>query len=205
MADATEQARLDAIHAASTKLQEMHDRIHKTYLQRDRGPEQREIWSTACAEFHRRYPDLHFPGGSEVIDRAKQGTPDGIVNAIDFLVADPMHFRSGYLKQDLWHWSKRWALLPSDIARLERAALVNLQRAISREFREMCCAMAKHGTAAFWSEVERTASSEDAQLAKRATLLRDFRVSAAHGGQKFRAFIRESFDRRARARMREGG
>ena len=203
MTDPAEQARLERIRTHSATLEELRERINLTVLLRDRSPEARERWSTACAEFHRRYPELHFPGGSDEIKLAKQGTPEGIVTAIDFLVADPMHFRSGYVKEELWRWSKRWALLPSDVLRLQRAALVTLTRPMSREFRTLCAAMAKHGTSAFWREVETLAGVNDPHYAKRASLLLEFRVNAGHGGLKLRAFMRESFDRKWREKQRE--
>ena len=95
-------SRIQEIAEASAKLDALHKRINETVRTRDRGPAERERWSNACEEFHRRYPDLFYPGGDESLDALKRGESTAIATALDFLEADPLHFRSGYTKEEVW-------------------------------------------------------------------------------------------------------
>ena len=136
---------------------------------RHASPAQRAAWQAACEEFYARYDSLCFPGGAAMLERVRGGDPAAIDAAVQFLVADPYHFRSGYLKERLWRWLARQALGAGARKRLERAARAYLDRRICREFWSMCKAMPRIGSAQFWTQVAARALSSTA--APRATLL----------------------------------
>jgi hypothetical protein len=92
-------SRVQEIRDASAQLDALNKRIDKTLRGRDRGPAERERWSNACEEFHRRYSELFYPGGDAALYALKRNETSAIGTALDFLEADPLHFRSGYTKE----------------------------------------------------------------------------------------------------------
>jgi hypothetical protein len=164
---------LARIQQNSREINRMLAQINALVEVRDASPEQRRQWQAACEEFHSRYEGLCFPGGGAMLARVRGGDPAAIEAAVQFLLADPYHFRSGYLKERLWRWLANQPLSASARNRLERAALSYLDRRICREFRMMCKAMTRIGRAHFWSQVAKraVAADSDPAAAKRATLL----------------------------------
>ncbi|GAA5081865.1 hypothetical protein GCM10025759_32680 [Lysobacter panacisoli] len=144
---------LKRIRESSAEIRRLNERIGQTVLTRSNSPAEREAWERACAEFHQRFDSLAFPGGHEVLDRIRADDPSAVEAAVSFLVADPYHFRSGYLKEYLWRWLPHCSLTSSARTRLEHAALKYLDRRISREFWNMCKAMALLGRSEFWATV----------------------------------------------------
>ena len=60
---------------------------------RHEGPKERLEWERACAEFHKRYSALAFPGGYEgALERIKSGDPNAMEVAICFWNADRTFF-----------------------------------------------------------------------------------------------------------------
>lgn len=158
---------LERIKHNSQEINRLLARINVLVQARDASPAQRAEWQAACEEFYARYDRLCFPGGAAILERVRSGDPDAIEAAVQFLLADPYHFRSGYLKERLWRWLARLPLSASARNRLERAALSYLDRRICREFWAMCKTMARIGRAQFWSQVAERAVPGDV----RATLL----------------------------------
>src|SRR5690242_4163874 len=109
--------RVHEIREASAKLDALNKRTKETFRTRDRGAEERERWSRACAEFHSRYADLFYPGGDANLDALKRHEPGSIQIAIDFLEADPQHFRSGYTKEEVWRRIRNAPLIQKDRVR----------------------------------------------------------------------------------------
>ena len=87
------------------------------------------------------------------------------------MLADPIHFRSGYLKEYLWRWLVHCPLSDLARSRLERAAIGYLDRPIKREFAAMCRAMHRIGREAFWMRVSHALLSVDVLKVRRAELL----------------------------------
>ena len=145
--------KLETIEQNSRELQRLWKRIASTNAVRVRSPEFRKEWEKACLEFHAAFDRLAFPGGSSAIKAVQNGDPEAINVAISFLLADPYHLRSGYLKADIWRWIQRSKLGNGQLVRLEKAALKYLDRRISREFWNMCTAMARLGRSGFWCRV----------------------------------------------------
>lgn len=106
----------------SAELRRFSELIHTTVRTLSNSPEDRAQWEDACAEFHRKFDSLCFPGGAEMFNRVRKNDPEALEAAIRFLVADPYHFRSGYLKENLWRWLRHYRLSTSARNRLEKAA-----------------------------------------------------------------------------------
>jgi len=180
------------IQENSSELRRLNERINTTFLSRSNSPELRAEWERACAEFHQRFDALAFPGGSERLSRVRANDQTALRAAVMFLEADPYHFRSGYLKEYLWHWLQHCSLSSSDRARLEIAALLYLDRRISREFWSMCKAMARLGRADFWSRVSARAQVTGTPEAVRALCLLTHGANV-HAGANLRRTIYRSW------------
>lgn len=172
----------------SAELSRLSDRIHATVRTRSNSQEDKAQWQHACAEFHQKFDSLCFPGGAEMFNRVRNNEPAALEAAIRFLAADPYHFRSGYFKEYLWRWLPHCRLSNSAKNRLEQAALLYLDRRISREFWGMCKAMARLGGSEFWAKVSSRARAQGTPEAFRALCLLTFGANI-HAGAKLRHSI----------------
>src|SRR5262245_27760110 len=108
------------IEGGAARLRELHEAIHRTY--RDRSDE----WRRTCAEFHRSYDELAFPGGLDrSLKELKAGDAFAVELAVTFLEVDAMFFRSGYIKEELIQRLKNAELSASQVTRLG-AAIINV-------------------------------------------------------------------------------
>jgi hypothetical protein len=176
-------SRIQEIREASAKLDSLNKRINETVRTRDRGTEERERWSRACAEFHTKYAELFYPGGDASLDALKRHESDAIQLAIDFLDADPHHFRSGYTKEEVWRRIRNAPLIAKDKSRLEEIAVRYVGRRISREFWAMARVMPVVASTDFWDRVRSLAESEVEPKKTRAAYLLEYEKGAAAGGQ----------------------
>jgi hypothetical protein len=188
---------LERIQKNSREINRMLAQINALVQERHLSPAQRAQWLAACEEFHSRYEQLCFPGGGAMLARVRVGDPEAVETAVQFLLADPYHFRSGYLKGRLWRWLANLPLGESARNRLERAAMSYLDRRICREFWVMCKAMPRIGRAHFWSQVaERALASDDAAAVQRATLLLAYGTNVHAGALARRRFYRPMLELR---------
>jgi hypothetical protein len=183
---------IKSILAKSAELRILSERINETVQTRGDSPQKQQEWSDACEEFHRRFDSLSFPGGSATLSRVRANDPDALEAAVNFLLADPYHFRSGYLKEYLWCWLQRCELSRSARSRLEHAALSYLDRQISREFWSMCKFMAGHGGSTFWTDVTARAHAAGSPQAFRAVLLLAHGADI-HAGARLRREVHRSW------------
>jgi hypothetical protein len=190
--------RVKNILEASAELRSLHNRANELARLRDRSPEARERWMSAWREFHARYPSLFYPGGDNALAALRTCDPAAIQAAVDFIVADPQHFRSGYSKEYVWARLMQCSLLPSDVERLRHAALGYLQRRVDRCFWSMCRAMSRLASPEFWSKVEVLAASGAEPISTRASHLLVFKQGAAAGGQLRRRISQEVWRERYR-------
>jgi hypothetical protein len=140
-------ASMEEIRRNSEELNQLHRRLLATA--ETHGPEHNEN----CKVFHSRFDDLFFPGGGAMLSKVREEHPVALENAVRFLVADPIHFQSGYLKEYLWRWLQHAHLSRHKVSRLEGAALSYLDRRTNREFWDMAKAMHRLATPKFWAKV----------------------------------------------------
>ena len=94
--------------------------IDATVLLRGKSPAHYAAWSEACAEFHRRYNELAFPGGyGEALEKFAAGDPSPVEAGLHFLEMRPYFFRSGYMFKTLMRRVKRAKLTQAQRKRLD--------------------------------------------------------------------------------------
>lgn len=188
------------ILANSAELTRLQSRIRETGLLRGRSPDDRAQWQHACADFHARFDSLAFPGGSKAFTGQLKENEEALATAVRFLLADPYHFGSGYFKEVLWNRVRQCDVPPSMVDSLERAALLYLERRISREFWSMCKTMSRLGRSAFWRKVSSRAQITGTPEAIRALYLLTYGADI-HAGAELRRSInwRVICERRKRA------
>jgi hypothetical protein len=182
---------LTQIQASSSELNSLNRRFLAAV------PERGELWRDLCEEFHRRYDELYFPGGSAALRKVREQDPSAVESAVRFLLADPYHFRSGYVKEYLWRWLVHIQLTSCQRTKLEQAALKYVERKVSREFWSMAKAMHRLGRPEFWMLVGSRVNSAKEPERSRALLLLLFGANVHTGAMArqriFRRWLMENF------------
>jgi hypothetical protein len=186
---------VEQILAKSAESNRLRKAIDSALAQPDMSSPWRERWNAACEEFHRRGDELGYPGGDANFNLVRSGDRRAVESALRFLAADPMHFRSGYIKQYLWRWFKQLQVSEPARGRLERAALGYLDRVVNREFWDMAKTMARVGRPPFWEDVSR-AARESAPRSTRAVYLLVHGANLHAGAMLRRQLAHESAARR---------
>ena len=155
---------VEQILGDSAELNRLHEDVHSTVKKREVSAASRQRWIEACRRFRDGFHALAFPGGYERYASFLGGDDTGLEAALRFLEADPIHFRSGYMKEALWRRLARMELDDATRARLEQATLRRLARPISRDYWYQCRAMARIAREDFWRDVMRASAAEDDEL-----------------------------------------
>jgi hypothetical protein len=90
----------------------------------------------------------------ELRQLVKHAEPTLLENLIRFLQIDSIGYRTGYSKEIVWRYIRRYSLSEDHIQRLEEAAFKCLGRPMTAEFKFMCQTMSHLATEAFWKRVE---------------------------------------------------
>src|SRR5579864_678126 len=110
----------ERIRENAAEIVRLHSRIHETVRHRHENPKKRLEWEQACAEFHKRYSNLAFPGGYEgALQRITSGDPSTMEAAICFLECRPYFFRSGYMFKDILRRCRKAPRTSEQTARLK--------------------------------------------------------------------------------------
>ena len=125
-------------------------------------------WRAASAALHdaigRAYPD----GFQEEVERLKRGDDRGLESVIGFLEADPMFFRSGYVKAVLLRLVCRFEMREAQAERLRRAVLAVVDTRASQEFRHHCRLARKLGGPWLLAQLRERLDQRDPDVARRA-------------------------------------
>lgn len=95
-------------------------------------------WKAAIATFHAAFGRAFPPGFRDAYEAMRAGDPTAAEAAIAFLEADPLFFRSGYMKTKLIAALGRVALDAGRVERLRQVILNLVDRRDDREFRRYC-------------------------------------------------------------------
>jgi hypothetical protein len=95
-------------------------------------------WQAALGRFHAALASAYPTAFWDDVERLATGDAAGLESAIGFLEADPVFFRSGYVKADLIRHVKRQPLDEHQRRRLEAVILSVVDRRDGREFRHYC-------------------------------------------------------------------
>jgi hypothetical protein len=152
------------IEQGGARLRELHEQIHRTLSKRN------DEWRNACAEFHRSYDALSFPGGlDQRLKELKIGEYEAVELAVTFLEVDAMFFRSGYIKEELIQRLKNIELSTEHRERLSRAILNVVDNRDCREFRRYCQLASRVDTHELIPELQARKAGADEDVARRAT------------------------------------
>lgn len=184
--DYAKQAR--AVNEARAALNDAFAHVHR----RDEDDPRTRRWLDAIAIFNlaceRAYPNSL----REVVQGLSSVKDLQSSDMLDFLEADPMFFRSGYLKEKLLREIKQRKLNVSDRLRLQRIIIDVVQnRSHRREFFDYCRAAVSVDDPQLRRELGMLEQSSDERVGLRASL-----VSAALDGKwaELKAYSRRSFD-----------
>jgi hypothetical protein len=139
-------------------------------------------WKSAIARFfaatNAAYPPRFWDDYAEL----KGGNVAGLESAIAFLEADPMFFRSGYLKADLIRFIKRVPLTRAQVKRLRRVAIGVVDKRSTNEFRRYCRLAVKVDGPELREELEKRLQHADPNIARRAKWMMDYLRAGKGGG-----------------------
>lgn len=128
----------------------------------------RAAWELAAQNFHAAVAAAYPQDFVETFDRARTGEPEATDLLLDFLEADPMFFRSGYVKARISRIVKKAPLTPRQFQRVGRIVLNLVDRRASQEFRDYCRLAFRVDTAELRAALRRKGVGADAGAARRA-------------------------------------
>ena len=161
----------DSIRRSAVEIERLRGRVHELVVFRSRSPADRDAWAAACAQFHKAFEELSFPGGNAQWQGFVEGEAASFEVAVAFVEVDPQFFRSGYMKQYIWNRLKRASLTTDQERRLEDLALQYLSKPIRREFWHMVRYVRIRGSESFWKTISMLAAGSDVSLSTRAQWL----------------------------------
>lgn len=125
-------------------------------------------WEAALEDFRDALRAIYSPEFWESYERLKAGDVGVADYLIDFLEADPICRRSGYLKADLLRFVGRVPLSAEQAERLQAVVLDVTARRYGREFRRYCGLARKLDAPAFRGKLGDLLKSNDAHVRRRA-------------------------------------
>ena len=155
-------------HNAQT-LRELKEAIDIAVVDRDLNEEHHQKWAVAYERFHLSFDRLAFPGGlGKELDSLRAGDGEAIEMAVRFLEADPLFFRSGYIKAELLRILHRVQLSDNQQDRLRAVILDRIRSGARREFRQYCRLARSLVNSEFRALVEKEMASSDLSVSRRA-------------------------------------
>jgi hypothetical protein len=153
----------------SATLRRLQDEVHVRWRDYKQGRGPIEEWREAVGKLHSQYDHLAFPGGlTRNYELFKAGDPNALEEVVRFLEADPLFFRSGYLKEGMIQELKKLTLTAEIRRRLQAVVIAKIQSDPTREFRRYCQLAARLYEPVFEKEIKdlRT-STKNSGLQKR--------------------------------------
>lgn len=149
------------------KLNELHERIHSSFKERDRSEAHKRRWEDACADFHGFRSEIDSYMDQVSFEKLSEDIQIRQF-VFDFLSVDPIYFRSGYEKENLLKLLKPLDLIDQEKDVLRQTILRRVRNGALREFRRFCQLIPKIENEAFVAELRKEAKSTDAQIQRRA-------------------------------------
>lgn len=156
----------------------MNKNISKLILenaQKLKNLEEESKTSDTKSVFLEKYDQLAFPGGLEKgISSLKEGNPNAVTTALEFLKINPYFFRSGYIKQEIARILKQISLNNNQIEELQDILITLVQGKSHREFIEYCRLAKKVSDQKFITKLEKIIKeSKDTAIQKQAQQMLD--------------------------------
>ena len=128
-------ARARAVNEAQA---EIHDAFKEVVNRNDEGDPRTQRWLNAIKMFDAAYSRV-YPEDLRLLEQgALPASEINTADILDFLEADPVFFRSGYMKEALLGALKQRPLAQHEITRLQTIILNVVRKADRREFRRFC-------------------------------------------------------------------
>ena len=149
---------------------ELHRAIHAAHKVRKESRGAMEAWRQACDRYRRHTSPMdEWLRQIDTIGLADSASLKDF--AITFLEADPMYFRSGYIKARLLHRLKAAQLDEREASRLAAVLMDAIRRRGQREFLDYCRLAATLRRPEVVAEAVRLADSADGRVASRARMM----------------------------------
>jgi hypothetical protein len=168
--------RAAAVIAAAREIDETFPRVRDRWNETDPAT---LAWRAACVRFHASCDAFYAPLW-ELIDKLRGGDASAAEPAIRFLEADPMCFRSGYLKAKIAHYICRSPLDGGQRERLMAVVVSMVDRRNTAEFGEYCKLAAKLDDPNLRAALTQRLYGPDPAIARRARWMLD-RIAQGFG------------------------
>lgn len=146
---------------------EIHDAFKEVVNRNDESDPRTQRWLNAIRAFNATYSRV-YPEDLRLFEQgALPGSEIGTADILDFVEADPVFFRSGYMKEALLGALKQRPLTQHEITRLQTVILNVVQKADRREFRRFCRAAAVVDDQNFREELKGLEVAEDPGVRRR--------------------------------------
>lgn len=148
---------------------EIHAAFKEVVNRNDESDPRTKRWLKAIEAFNAAYSRV-YPEDLQLVEQgALPASELDTSDILDFLEADPVFFRSGYMKETLLSALKKRTLDKREVQRL-RAIIVNVvQKADRREFRRYCRVAAMIHDEHFQQELLALQGSGDPDIRRRAS------------------------------------
>jgi hypothetical protein len=148
---------------------EVHAAFKEVLNRNDSADPRTRRWLTAIEAFRAACARV-YPGSLKEVDQgAKRASEIDTAEMLDFLEADPIFYRSGYMKQKLLTELKRRKLDQHEVERLQRIILAVVQKNDHRrEFLRYCRAAANIDDGRFRAELSTLEQSVVPHISQRA-------------------------------------
>ena len=155
--------------AITAARDEVFAAVGKVANRKDESDPRTIAWKEAIARFREACAKV-YPEPLRQVDQGQRRASElDTVDILDFLEADPMFFRSGYMKEKLLRELKRRPLHPSEKVRLQEIILdVVKKNDRRREFLAYCRVAAAVADESFRQQLERLESRGDRDISLRA-------------------------------------
>jgi hypothetical protein len=148
---------------------EVHAAFKEARDRNDNSDPRTRRWLDAIEAFRAAFSRVYHDALREVSDGEKRASELGTADMLDFLEADPIFFRSGYMKQKLLTELKRRKLDRHEAKRLQAIILSVVQKNDHRrEFLSYCRAAANVDDERFRAELSVLERSNEAHVSQRA-------------------------------------
>lgn len=180
-----------------------HDELHTAFARlvdrKNQDDPRTQRWLTAIQVFRAALARAYPQALQEVADGELPASELSTNMMLDFIEADPIFYRSGYLKEKVLRQLKTRELSEKEAERLRRSILaVVLHTGVKREFRYYCRAAPHVASEAFRRDLEALERSDDASVQLRANW-----VLAALAGRwlELKWAVRASYTRNPEANL----
>lgn len=159
---------LDRARPVNDAQAEIHAAFKEVVNRNDGGDPRTQRWLKAIKAFEAAYARV-YPEDLRLLEQGALPASDVDTNDIlDFLEADPVFFRSGYMKETLLSEVKKRALDRRDVERVHAVILNVVRKPDRREFRRYCRVATTVDDKHFREKLRALEADEDADVRRRA-------------------------------------